>query len=178
MKLPIIVSAGMISATVAYNAYALTCGAQPSCDSLGYKYTGATTDCLNEPLKCPFNSSYFNCVKKTDAINKLQQDIVTAAMPDYSKAVSRNNNMIYTAATNGFIFGFDAHQNDSGSCSSCNTVNINISINGVNVRVDPSQTNWARNSWSYPVRKGSTYKVSFSSSELSMIYYFVPTIQL
>ncbi len=64
MKLPIIVSAGMISATVAYNAYALTCGAQPSCDSLGYKYTGATTDCLNEPLKCPFNSSYFNCVKK------------------------------------------------------------------------------------------------------------------
>ena len=68
MKLPIIIAAGTLTTAIAYNAYALTCGAQPSCDSLGYKYTGATTDCLNEPLKCPFNSSYFNCVKKVDAI--------------------------------------------------------------------------------------------------------------
>ena len=64
MKLPIIVSAGMISATVAYNAYALTCGAQPSCSDLGYSYTGSTSDCVGPALKCPFNTSYFNCTKK------------------------------------------------------------------------------------------------------------------
>ena len=176
MKLSILLAGSILTSAIVGNAYAQTCGAQPSCSDLGYTYTGSTSDCLSPALKCPFNTSYFNCTKKADALAKLQADIVTAAMPDYSKAVSRNNNMIYTAATNGFIFGFDAHQNDAGSCSSCNTVNINISINGVNVRVDPSQTNWTRNSWSYPVRKGSTYKVSFSSSKLSMIYYFVPTI--
>lgn len=64
MKLSLIITAGMLTTAVAYNAYALTCGAQPSCDSLGYTYTGSTSDCLNTPMKCPFNSSYFNCVKK------------------------------------------------------------------------------------------------------------------
>ena len=145
---PIIFFAAALWASLAPLYAKAQCAVQPSCSSLGYTYTGSTSDCVNTPMKCPFNTSYFNCTKKADALAKLQADIVTAAMPDYSKAVSRNNNMIYTAATNGFIFGFDAHQNDAGSCSSCNTVNINISINGVNVRVDPSQTNWTRNSWS------------------------------
>ena len=69
MKLPIIIAAGTLTTAIAYNAYALTCGAQPSCDSLGYKYTGATTDCVNTPMKCPFNSSYFNCTKKADVMS-------------------------------------------------------------------------------------------------------------
>ncbi len=92
MKLPIIITAGVLTTAIAYNAYALTCGAQPSCDSLGYKYTGATTDCLNEPLKCPFNSSYFNCVKKADAVNLL--------VPNYNRGVTLSaNGTTYTVGS-------------------------------------------------------------------------------
>ncbi len=92
MKLPIIIAAGTLTTAIAYNAYALTCGAQPSCDSLGYKYTGATTDCLNEPLKCPFNSSYFNCVKKVDAVNLL--------VPNYNRGVTLSaNGTTYTVGS-------------------------------------------------------------------------------
>ena len=168
MKLPIIVSAGMISATVAYNAYALTCGAQPSCDSLGYEYTGATTDCLNEPLKCPFNSSYFNCTKKSEALAMLQEDIITAAMPDYSKMQQRSNNITYTAQTNGFIVGFDRFISNGYATS------ISISINGRNVRINPDQSKETVNSWSYPVKKGAKYQVNQSNAEIT--YYFIPTI--
>ena len=167
MKLPLIIAAGTLTAVVAYNAYALTCGAQPSCDSLGYKYTGATTDCLNTPIKCPFNSSYFNCVKKVDAIKKLQQDIVTAVMPDYKKILSRALDVTYTADTNGFIIGIDYREGDKGGT-------VEIWINGTMVRVQSAQTDWSRNSWSYPVKKGSPYRVNASGSVAS--YYFVPTI--
>ncbi len=167
MKLPIIIAAGTLTTAIAYNAYALTCGAQPSCDSLGYKYTGATTDCLNEPLKCPFNSSYFNCVKKVDAIKKLQQDIVTATMPDYKKILSRALDVTYTADTNGFIIGIDYRERTEGGI-------VQIWINGTMVRVKSEQTDWTRNSWSYPVKKGSTYRVYASGSTAN--YYFAPTI--
>ena len=98
MKLPIIITAGMLTAAIAYNAYALTCGAQPSCDSLGYKYTGATTDCLNEPLKCPFNSSYFNCVKKADAVKNM--------VLDWSKKKSINPaSSTYYVSSYGIVIG-------------------------------------------------------------------------
>ena len=98
MKLPIIIAAGTLTTAIAYNAYALTCGAQPSCDSLGYKYTGATTDCLNEPLKCPFNSSYFNCVKKADAVKNM--------VLDWSKKKSINPvSSTYYVSSYGIVIG-------------------------------------------------------------------------
>ena len=95
MKLPIIITAGMLTAAIAYNAYALTCGAQPSCDSLGYKYTGATTDCVNTPLKCPFNSSYFNCVKKADIFNN--------SVPDLSKGKTLSLGVVHTITEDGWL---------------------------------------------------------------------------
>ena len=52
MKLPIIIVAGTLTAAIAYNAYALTCGAQPSCADLGYTLT-SSDDCLGIVLKCP-----------------------------------------------------------------------------------------------------------------------------
>ena len=98
MKLPIIIVAGTLTAAVAYNAYALTCGAQPSCADLGYKDTGATTNCLNEPLKCPFNSSYFNCVKKADAVKNM--------VLDWSKKKLINPvSSIYYVSSYGIIIG-------------------------------------------------------------------------
>ena len=72
MKLSIMLSVGVCASVLAYNAYSLTCGAQPSCSSLGYTYSGSTTDCLNTPLKCPFNTSYFNCTKKADVVKNNQ----------------------------------------------------------------------------------------------------------
>ena len=95
MKLPIIIAAGTLTAAIAYNAYALTCGAQPSCDSLGYKYTGATTDCVNTPLKCPFNSSYFNCVKKADIFNN--------SVPDLSKGKTLSLGVVHTITEDGWL---------------------------------------------------------------------------
>ena len=64
MKLPIIIVAGTLTAAVAYNAYALTCGAQPSCADLGYTLT-SSADCLGTVLKCPFDKKY-SCVTKSN----------------------------------------------------------------------------------------------------------------
>ena len=95
MKLPIIITAGVLTTAVAYNAYALTCGAQPSCDSLGYTYTGSTSDCVNPPMKCPFNSSYFNCVKKTDIFNN--------SVPDLSKGKTLSLGITHTITEDGWL---------------------------------------------------------------------------
>ena len=157
-------------------AQAQTCATQPTCAELGYTLT-STTDCIGTVLKCPFDKTKYYCTTKTEALSKLSADIVTAAMPDYSKRLSRSNNVTYTAATNGFITGYETHQSDAGGCWDCNTVDIDVNIDGVNVRISGGQTNWAYNSWSYPVKKGSTYRVSGGSrGKLGMSYFFVPTI--
>ena len=173
---PIIFFAAALWASLAPLYAKAQCAVQPSCSSLGYTYTGSTSDCVNTPMKCPFNTSYFNCTKKADALAKLQDDIVTAAMPDYSKMEWKTKGQEYTANTNGFIIGYDTHRFDSGSNWQCNSTDINITINGRNVRLSPSQTNWAINSWSYPVKKGSKYRVSGGHQNLNIEYYFVPTI--
>ena len=66
MKLSILLAGSILTSAIAGNVYAQTCGAQPSCSDLGYTYTGSTSDCLSPALKCPFNTSYFNCTKKAD----------------------------------------------------------------------------------------------------------------
>ena len=147
---------------------AAQCATQPSCSSLGYSYTGSTSDCVNTPMKCPFDTSYFNCVKKNDALSKLKSDIITAAMPDYSKSQTRSSGSTYTASTNGFIFGYDRF-NGTDSWTS----NVQIIINGKNVRLISDQTEFTINTWSFPVKKGATYKVTFGSGNGS--YAWVPT---
>ena len=146
---------------------AQTCATQPTCAELGYTLT-STTDCIGTVLKCPFDKTKYYCTTKTEALSKLSADIVTAAMPDYSKQLSRSNNTTYTAATNGFIVGYDRYMGNGY------TSGINIAINGVNVRINPDQTQSSINSWSYPVKKGTTYRVSSGSSELA--YWWVPTL--
>ena len=74
MKLSILLAGSILTSAIVGNAYAQTCGAQPSCSSLGYTYTGSTSDCLSPALKCPFNTSYFNCVKKADVIKNMVLD--------------------------------------------------------------------------------------------------------
>ena len=74
MKLSILLAGSILTSAIAGNAYAQTCGAQPSCSSLGYTYTGSTSDCLSPALKRPFNTSYFNCVKKADVIKNMVLD--------------------------------------------------------------------------------------------------------
>ena len=66
MKLSILLAGSILTSAIVGNAYAQTCGAQPSCSDLGYSYTGSTSDCVGPALKCPFNTSYFNCTKKAD----------------------------------------------------------------------------------------------------------------
>ena len=166
MKLTTIALGVIAGSVLAYNAYSLTCAQQPTCDSLGYTLT-STSDCIGTVLKCPFNTARYYCTTKTEALNKLQQDIVTAGMPDYSQAASRSNNVTYTAATNGFIIGIDYREAQGGS-------NVEIYINNVQVRLDKEQTDWSRNAWSYPIKKGSTYKVRAVNA--TIIAYFVPTI--
>ena len=191
MKLSILLAGSILTSAIVGNAYAQTCGAQPSCSSLGYTYTGSTSDCVNTPMKCPFNTSYFNCTKKADALAKLQADIVTAAMPDYSRAqsrnkgqqytasnnksisgcrilLSRNKGQQYTASTNGFIIGYDRYLGSKSWDS-----NVKVIINGQNVRVIADQTEYTINTWSYPVKKGSTYQVTSGDGEIK--YMWVPT---
>ena len=175
MKLSILLAGSILTSAIAGNAYAQTCGAQPSCSDLGYSYTGSTSDCVGPALKCPFNTSYFNCVKKADALAKLQADIVTAAMPNYSKREHRLNNIEYIAQTNGFIFGYDQGQCDAGNHSCENAQNYQIIIDGINVRITNKALNWAHNTWAYPVKKGSSYRFS-NTPYITYVYYFVPTI--
>lgn len=117
MKLSILLAGSILTLTIAYNAYALTCSAQPSCDSLGYKYTGETTDCLGEPLKCPFNTSYFNCAKKSEALKNMSLD--------WDKKKKINLNSVYKATQYGCIFG---NILDLGSGTSY------YSVNGIKIR--------------------------------------------
>ena len=154
MKTLSILSLSACLSVIAYNAYSLTCGAQPSCSDLGYTYTGSSSECINTPMKCPFNSSYFNCIKKTDAFSKLKSDIFTSVMPDYSKKIDRSCNTSYTASSNGYLFG---HLEHSGSSSD---TGYEIWINGVNVRLINWGSDFGSDIFLYPVRKGASYRVN------------------
>ena len=76
MKLSILLAGSILTSAIAGNAYAQTCAKPPSCTELGYTYTGSTSDCLSPALKCPFDTSYFNCVKKNEMVNTI--------VPNYS----------------------------------------------------------------------------------------------
>ena len=167
MKLTTIALGVIAGSALAYNAYSLTCAQQPTCDSLGYTLT-STTDCIGTVLKCPFNTARYYCTTKTEALNKLQQDIVTAAMPDYSKRFRIDGTGTRTASTNGYLIGVD-YQGGTGGCD------VYVFVDSVLVRLDDQQAEFTRNSWTYPIKKGSTYRVSVARN-CSAISFFVPTI--
>ena len=175
MKLSILLAGSILTSAIVGNVYAQTCGAQPSCSSLGYTYTGSTSDCVNTPMKCPFNTSYFNCTKKADALAKLQADIVTAVMPDYSKAQSRNCGSTYTATANGYLIGYEDYWDN---WSGCKMTNYNIKINNINVRLGTNIHGDYVSTWFYPIKKGHTYSVPCTTcrdGNYGIYYYsFVP----
>ena len=174
MKRSILLVVGACASLLAYNAYSLTCGAQPSCDTLGYKYTGSTSDCINTPMKCPFNTSYFNCTKKADALSQLKNDIVTAAMPDYSKIEVRSCNVTYTAASNGYLIGSERFWDNWSNCSGSG---FTVTINNKNVRLSDVITGDYVNTWVFPVKKGASYHIvcgKCSGSFGEYKYSFVP----
>ena len=174
MKLSILLAGSILTSAIVGNVYAQTCGAQPSCSDLGYSYTGSTSDCVGPALKCPFNTSYFNCTKKADALSKLQADIVTAAMPNYQASSPRSNNVTYTASTNGYIYGIEKR---FGSCGEYNQ-NTGVYINDRNLRITSYiYGSHFFNYFSFPVKKGDTYRVAEQGAHtdcFSIEYYFAP----
>ena len=135
-----------------------TCATAPTCAELGYTLT-STTNCVGTPLKCPFDKTKFFCTTK--------QEAAAAAMPDYSKAAGRSLGVTYTAATNGYIYGYDKNNSDSW------TGNYYVYIDGRNVRISEAQTGFVNVMWTYPVKKGSTYRVTKGNGEV--YYFFVPS---
>ena len=165
MKLSILLAGSILTSAIVGNAYAQTCGAQPSCADLGYTLT-STSSCVGNVLKCPFDKTKYYCTTMADA--------AAAAMPDYSRRQSRSIGTTYTATTNGFIVGYDQGRCDAGNNGCENVQNYQIIIDGWNVRQANSNVNWSHNTWSYPIKKGSTYRVS-SAGYMFLSYYFVPT---
>ena len=98
MKVSILLAGSILTSAIVGNAYAQTCGAQPSCSDLGYSYTGSTSDCLSPALKCPFNTSYFNCTKKADVVKNM--------VLDWSKKKSINlTSSTYYPTSYGIVIG-------------------------------------------------------------------------
>ncbi len=136
------------------------CATAPTCAELGYTLT-STTNCVGTPLKCPFDKTKYYCTTK--------QEAAAAAMPDYSQRQGRSIGSTYTAATNGFLVGYDRYNGGSGySCD------FNIFINNINVKTFACQTEYTINDWTYPVKKGSTYRVTLGSKGEGG-YFFVPS---
>ncbi len=127
MKLSILLAGSILTSAIVGNAYAQTCGAQPSCSDLGYTYTGSTSDCLSPALKCPFNTSYFNCTKKADAIKNM--------VLDWSKKKSFNpTSSTYYVSSYGIIIG---------EIQDIDNVGSDISINGLGVGSTGTKGEWS-----------------------------------
>ena len=167
MKLSILLAGSILTSAMVGNVYAQTCGAQPSCSSLGYTYTGSTSDCVNTPMKCPFNTSYFNCTKKADALSKLKADIIASLMPNYKNRQSRSCNTYYTASSDGYIFGHLEHTKNGS------TGGFNIYIDDVNVRLTDRGTDYGEDVFLFPIRKGSSYRAT-TGYDGSCALAFVP----
>ena len=112
MKYSVFLGAAACVSVLTCNAYAQTCGAQPSCADLGYTYTGSTSDCLSPALKCPFNTSYFNCTKKADTFYQFKLN--------WSAAGGISGKTNWTAYQNGIIIG---QGQDIGNYGSFITIN-------------------------------------------------------
>ena len=86
MKLSILLAGSILTSAIAGNVYAQTCGAQPSCSSLGYNLS-STSGCLGTAVKCPFENKY-NCITQSN-------------LSEYSK---NSSNWWYKDKGTGLIF--------------------------------------------------------------------------
>ena len=139
MKLSILLAGSILTSAIVGNVYAQTCGAQPSCSSLGYTYTGSTSDCVNTPMKCPFNTSYFNCTKKADVVNTV--------VPNYNRGKNLTIGVTHTITEDGWIYTGGAKISGQGENGKPKWY-----INGY--RIGTLIGNTDENSAYYPVVKG------------------------
>ena len=152
MKLSILLAGSILTSAMVGNVYAQTCGAQPSCSTLGYTYTGSTSDCLSPALKCPFNTSYFNCVKKADAVKNM--------VLDWSKKKSFNpTSSTYYVSSYGIVIG---------KIQDITNVGGNVTINGISVAATGYHEVWTN--FYAQVAPGD----SIRATGRNPAFYFVP----
>ena len=152
MKLSILLAGSILTSAIVGNVYAQTCGAQPSCSTLGYTYTGSTSDCLSPALKCPFNTSYFNCVKKADAVKNM--------VLDWSKKKSFNpTSSTYYVSSYGIVIG---------KIQDITNVGGNVTINGISVAATGYHEVWTN--FYAQVAPGDYVKATGRNPD----FYFVP----
>ena len=167
MKLSILLAGSILTSAMVGNAYAQTCGAQPSCAELGYTLT-STSSCVGNVLKCPFDKTKYYCTQKSE--------VTTVVMPDYNQAFSRNCGTTYTADKDGYIFGSEAYWDNWSTCKQMS--GYYIKIRGTNVRLTERIHGNYINNWIYPVKKGYSYFVSCANcrdGNYGEYYYkFVP----
>ena len=111
MKLSILLVGSILTSAIAGNAYAQTCGAQPSCADLGYTRT-STDGCLGTALKCPFDKTKYNCVTTGDVFYQFKLN--------WSAAGGISGKTNWTAYQNGIIIG---QGQDIGNYGSFITIN-------------------------------------------------------
>lgn len=112
-----------------------TCVAAPTCAELGYTLT-STANCVGTPLKCPFDTTKYNCTQKSDAI--------VAMMPDYKKGRSLAFKTNHYMTENGWI--------NAGAAVNANDGKTLWYIN--DERVGTAHETGDENSALYPVVKG------------------------
>ena len=152
MKLSILLAGSILTSAIAGNVYAQTCGAQPSCSDLGYSYTGSTSDCVNTPMKCPFNTSYFNCVKKADVVKNM--------VLDWSKKKSINpTSSTYYPTSYGIVIG---------RIQDISNVGAGVYINGVTAATTGVENMFT--SFYAQVAPGDSVRASGRNPD----FYFVP----
>ena len=151
MKLSILLAGSILTSAIVGNAYAQTCGAQPSCAELGYTLT-STSSCVGNVLKCPFAKTKYYCTQKSEG--------TTVVMPDYNQAFSRNCGTTYTSDKDGYIFGSEAYWDNWSTCKQMS--GYYIKIRGTNVRLTERIHGNNTNNRIYPDKKGDSYCFSFA----------------
>ena len=166
MKLSILLAGSILTSLIIGNVYAQTCGAQPSCSSLGYTYTGSTSDCVNTPMKCPFNTSYFNCVKKNEMVNTF--------VPNYNSYRSLSTNgttyTVGSGALASYTCGWVLFQSENTNRNDTESV---WKINGITVGKQRGLGGkWADyNSAMFLLVKGNTFSLK-GYADFEYLYFY------
>ena len=105
-KITTITLSVIAGSVLAYNANALTCGAQPSCSDLGYTIT-STSNCVGTVLKCPFDKTKYFCTQKSDIFYQFKLN-----WGAYGNISGKAN---WTAYQNGIIIGHGEDVKNYGS---------------------------------------------------------------
>ncbi|MFR1674358.1 MAG: hypothetical protein ACLSWJ_05465 [Alphaproteobacteria bacterium] len=121
MKLSILLAGSILTSAIVGNAYAQTCGAQPSCAELGYTLT-STSSCVGNVLKCPFDKTKYYCTQKSEVFSNMKLD--------WNRKVSVSYNTTYYVKNYGCLWGNILDIGDGTSYYSVNGTKIRASMQG------------------------------------------------